>query len=248
MTVLCVDIGNSAIKVGRVSGGRVDRVTAVPGRAAAAEVARVVARVVGGRRIDRAAVSSVRPASTAKVLRAIERELGVAALVVTHRVALPIEIAVRFPARLGADRICAACGAVRGGLRDAIVVDAGTAVTVDLVLDRRFLGGVILPGPQVMLTALHACTAQLPELRVARREPRGIDDTRSAMTRGATLAVAGGIRAAVELLEERAGSRPARWLAGGHGEHLQGRLPGRWHRVPHLTLIGLAEIARLNPA
>jgi type III pantothenate kinase len=246
--ILCVDIGNTAIKMARVSAGRVAGVVAVPSGAPAGEISRALARCAGhAGRATAAAISSVRPAATGPVVRAIRRELGLEPLVVTVGARLPIVVATRAPGRVGIDRICAACGATRGRSRHAIVVDAGSAITVDLVLDRRFLGGVILPGPQMMLSALHAFTAQLPELSMAGVAAGRIDDTRSAMGWGALLGASGGIRGAVEMLEARSGRRPRRWLTGGHAARLRPRLPGSWSCAPHLTLLGLAAIAELNP-
>jgi type III pantothenate kinase len=244
---LCVDIGNTSIKIARVGGERVSRVVVLPGGASARDVSRALARVAGPAVDASAAISSVRPAVTGSMVRAIRRELGREPLVVTSRLRLPVEIATRRPDRVGPDRICAACGATRGRASSAIVVDAGSAVTVDLVLARRFLGGVILPGPQMSLSAMHAFTARLPDLRLPGRWPGRIDDTRAAMEWGALLGAAGGIRLAVEMLEARAGGRPPHWLTGGHARRLRSRLPGRWRNDPNLTLRGLAAIARLNP-
>jgi type III pantothenate kinase len=245
--MLCVDIGNTSTKIALLSGARVLRSARVPSAAPAREVARAVARVArAGEGIERALVASVRPASTARVVRAIARVTGVAPVVVTHRTPMPVTIGVRRPDRVGTDRLCAACGAVRGGRRSAIVVDAGSAITVDLVVDRRFLGGVILPGPSTSLAALHHFTARLPAIDFDRGPlaPRRIDDTESAMRWGAALGAAGGIRAAVAMLEARAGKRLATVVSGGHAVRLSLLLPEKWQLIPELTLLGLAAIGR----
>jgi len=248
---LCVDIGNTSTKIAVVLGARVLRTTRVPSRAPAGDVVRAVARVArAAGTIERALVSSVRPASTARVVRAIARATGVDAVVVTHRTPMPVAIGVRWPERVGTDRLCAACGAVRGGRRSAIVVDAGSAITVDLVIERRFLGGVILPGPSTSLDALHRFTARLPSIDFARGPlaPRRIDDTESAMRWGAALGAAGGIRAAAAMLEARAGKRLTTVVSGGHAARLCLLLPRHWQLVPDLTLLGLAAIGQgLDP-
>jgi type III pantothenate kinase len=243
MTTLCVDIGNSAIKCACVERGRVGRVVTVPAAAGADAIGAALARAAGRSAIGRVAVASVRPPATPRVVRAARRELGLEPLLVSHRLRLPIVLSTRLPQRVGADRICAAAAAGP----DAIVVDAGSAITVDLVVGGRFLGGVILPGPAMSLAALHAFTAQLPDLALPPAPSRRINDTRSAMGWGAWLSAAGGIRAAVEMLEARSGRRPVRWLTGGHAARLRPRLPGRWRLDPVLTLRGLDRIAQLNP-
>jgi type III pantothenate kinase len=242
---LCIDIGNTSIKMARVSRGRVRDARAVSSRSSAREIARAVARTARGG-VTGAAIASVRPASTEPVRRAVGHELGADPLVVTHRVELPIVLATRRPARVGADRICAACGALSGRARGAIIVDAGSAITADLVLDRRLVGGLIMPGPQMMLSALHRFTAQLPALRVEDGPAGALDDTAPAMLTGSVIAAVGAIETAVRLLRQRAGRRLPVWLTGGHAARLSGYFPKDWIRDPHLTLRGIAVVAELN--
>ena len=243
--ILCVDIGNTSIKLARVGSDGASRVHVLSSAATPREMLRAIARAAGPG-VDGAAIASVRPRSTGRVSRAIEAALGIDPLVVTHRGALPIAIGARVPARVGVDRICAACAAVGGRARHAIVVDAGTAITVDLVLDRCLVGGLIMPGPQMMLSALHRFTAQLPDLRLEDGGGVRIDDTAAAMRTGATVGSAGAMVAAVRLLRGRAGRPVSVWLTGGHAPRLQPHLPADWRLAPHLTLDGLYAIARFR--
>jgi type III pantothenate kinase len=243
--ILCIDIGNTSIKLARVDGHGVIAAHVISSRAHQDELARAVARAAKGG-IDAVAIASVVPKTAARVRRAVERELGMEPFVLTPRARLPIKIATRRPGRVGADRICAACGAVRGRARHAIIVDAGSAITVDLVLDRVFKGGLIMAGPRIMLSSLRTFTAQLPALEFAPGRGR-IDDTVPAMLTGAEVGSAGAILKAVQFLDEKAGRiRPTVWLTGGHIPLLSPYLPETWKRIPGLTLAGLADIARLN--
>ena len=87
----------------------------------------------------------------------------------------PLEIDVRAPERVGTDRLAAAVAAneLRAPQRSAIVVDAGTAVTVDLITsDGVFRGGAILPGIQTAAQALaerDRCPAAVGESRPLQR-------------------------------------------------------------------------------
>ncbi|MEG0788755.1 MAG: type III pantothenate kinase [Alistipes sp.] len=82
----------------------------------------------------------------------------------TAHVAVPISNAYLTPATLGRDRLAAAVGAsVLHPSRNVLVVDFGTALTIDLVTaDGTFRGGVISPGMNTRFRALHHYTAQLP--------------------------------------------------------------------------------------
>lgn len=243
--ILCVDIGNSATKIAIVRGTRVVRQAVVPATAPAREIARACARVMRGVRVlEAAALASVRPEATDAVVRIIVGVTGQYPIVVNHRTPMPLRLAVRRPERVGTDRLCAACGALGGRRRDAIVITVGSAITVNLIRNRVFLGGVIMPGPAMSLSAMHTFTAQLPALDIDAPAPGRIDDTESAMRWGATLAGAGGVRLAVEMLDRRVGTRPARFVTGGLAAQLGRWLPAGWNRIPDLTVVGLAGIAR----
>ncbi len=147
------------------------------------------------------------------------------------------------PSRLGVDRWCALIGARAATSAPCVVVMAGTATTIDtLDGDGRFLGGLILPGLDLMRRALARDTAALP-LAAGRYAayPRSTDD---AITSGCIEAQAG----AIERARARLGGEAVCLLSGGAaaaiGEHLG---------VPHslvgnLVLEGLARLAADAPA
>ncbi|MDH4036761.1 MAG: type III pantothenate kinase [Candidatus Krumholzibacteria bacterium] len=246
---LCADAGNSTIKIAVVDRGRVGPVVAVASTASARAIDAAVRRAQrGGARRGACAFSSVYPAVNAVIAAALRRTTGEAPLRISHRIPLPVRIGVRHPERLGADRICAAVGAVGTRGSGAVVVDVGTAITVDLVTDRVFRGGVILAGPDMALGALHAGTAALPavDFRTGAFPPGGIDRTDLAMRWGAGLAAAGGIREAVAMLQRRVGRRLPVVVTGGGVSRIASLLPSSYRVRPHLTLIGIDTIYRLS--
>ena len=245
--ILCVDIGNTATKIALVAGRRITRRAVIDAGANERALGRAVANVLRGRRpLNGAALCSVRPQATDAVVRAIVRASGLYPTVVNHRTPMPIDLAVRQPARVGTDRLCAACGALDARRRDAIVVTVGSAITVNLVVDRVFMGGVIMPGPGMSLAAMHTFTAQLPQLALAAAAPVRFDDTESAMRWGAVLSAAGGIQLAVDMLHQRARRCPVRFITGGDAARVARWLPHGWKHVPDLTLVGLARIVTLS--
>ena len=143
------------------------------------------------------------------------------------------------PDQLGPDRWAALIGAwsiLRG---PCLVVTAGTATTVDVLRgDGRFVGGVILPGLDLMKRSLARNTAELPLARGRfSAEPR---NTADAIETGCLLAQAGAIERAFATTEHGAACVLAGGAAGRIARHLS--IPVRL--VDNLVLEGLVRIAR----
>lgn len=101
----------------------------------------------------------------------------------SHSSRLPIKINYRTFDTLGLDRIAAAVGAVTD-CKNALVVDAGTAVTLDLVMDGEFRGGNISPGLRLRLRSLNHFTSRLPLVNPNGETPRLGYDTSTAIRSG----------------------------------------------------------------
>ena len=142
------------------------------------------------------------------------------------------------PEQLGADRWASLVGA-RGLHQGAcLVVNAGTATTVDLLSAQgEFLGGLILPGVDLMRFVLHEHTGRLP-LQEGRfeRTPR---NTLDAIETGCRHAQAG----AVERMYRVAGAQAQCLVSGGAGLALIEQLDIPCQYVENLVLEGLARIA-----
>jgi type III pantothenate kinase len=149
------------------------------------------------------------------------------------------------PQRVGIDRLAsaAAAGIVKPAGRGAIVVDCGTATTVDIVApDGAFLGGAILPGPALMARALAEGTSRLPEVAALDHGPPPAMPGRS--TQAAIAAGIGwGIRGAVARLVVEArkavGEAATLILTGGSAGLVRDALPGAVE-LPDLVLAGIA--------
>lgn len=154
------------------------------------------------------------------------------------------------PQTAGSDRLLAALAAsalfsINPRKEPVVVIQAGTAVVVDLVDAKGvFLGGVIMPGPGMWLDSLSSA-AKLPKLAPENivwdaRAPGA--DTASAILNGAALGLAGAVKEAVRrLLMAMPGSVPMLVFTGGWGEKLLPALPGK--HVPDLVLRGLDILA-----
>lgn len=99
---------------------------------------------------------------------------------------LPLEINYRTPHTLGSDRIAAAVGAWNEAPgRNMLVIDAGSAITIDFVgKDGKYNGGNIAPGIKMRLKALHEYTSRLPMVEKDGDTPTMGYDTETAIRSG----------------------------------------------------------------
>ena len=162
------------------------------------------------------------------------------------------------PGQLGSDRWLAAiaaytlvAGAGNCGEDAVIVIDAGTAVTVDLVKQNMFMGGAILPGVSMAISALGNSTG---EIRINDQSlTRGFSSKRDlnvvatnsddAVIAGALASVAGGVEKCMELMRPVCGSRVEVLITGGDARLVASMMNSSVEVVPNLVLAGLALIA-----
>lgn len=99
---------------------------------------------------------------------------------------MPLDISYRTPHTLGSDRLAAAVGAVcQAPGHDMLVIDAGSAVTIDFIdASGVFHGGNISPGIKMRLTALHKQTSRLPQVEKDGVIPTLGHDTETAIRSG----------------------------------------------------------------
>lgn len=157
------------------------------------------------------------------------------------------------PWRLGVDRWAALIGArARAPKRSVLIVDVGTAVTLDILRrDGQHLGGVIVPGVDLMQQSLLRSTGGIRR-RAGRatgraRSTDGVawqaQSTAEAIQQGAQLAAAAVVDAAYA---EYRSLRPHLFLTGGGAEALQGLIKSPYEPIPDLVLQGLAELIRAD--
>jgi type III pantothenate kinase len=152
------------------------------------------------------------------------------------------------PEQLGADRWAAMVGAWHRFHAAVCVVDAGTAVTIDAIAaDGRHQGGLIIPGLQLMLEALHRDTSDIEQFFAQGGTPPEAPDllgldTRSAVEKGALLSVAGAVEKVIAMLGGQ-GMPPRLLLTGGDAGRIAPLLPMPHEIEPQLVLDGLRRLA-----
>jgi type III pantothenate kinase len=164
---------------------------------------------------------------------------------------LPLVVRLERPDQVGIDRLfnAVATNSRREACRGAVVIDAGSAVTVDwLTEEGAFAGGVIFPGVHLMALALHEHTALLPLIDVPQKLPAlPGTSTRDAMAAGVAWAAAGGVRMVVERYLLQSFVPPHIFLTGGDGPLLQAALGTSVELWPDLTLEGIRLTAESLP-
>jgi len=161
---------------------------------------------------------------------------------------LPIEARVDRPDRVGLDRLAAAVAAnvVRMQGAPAIVVDAGSAITVDLVAsDGGFEGGVILPGFRMSAEALDSAD-QLPLVSFSPTDapPQVVGkDTQAAIRSGLFWGAVGAVREVVERMKRDLPQQPDILVTGGDLRQLANQLGDGARFIPNLVLSGIAVAA-----
>jgi type III pantothenate kinase len=164
---------------------------------------------------------------------------------------LPLELRVDFPERVGVDRLAAAVAgnAIRDPQRPCIVIDAGSAITVDLVSAKgAFEGGVILAGFKMQAEALFGGADLLPLTVLAPNEqpPKPLGkNTDAAIKSGLFWGAVGAVREIVVQLSAPLNPPPQVFVTGGDLRRLAEHLDGA-HYVPNLVLAGIAIAARAS--
>src|SRR6266404_3293509 len=151
------------------------------------------------------------------------------------------------PEEVGADRLVNTVAAHDRYKGPLIVVDFGTATTLDVVdRDGNYCGGVIAPGINLSLTALHMAAAKLPSVRISRTEHVIGKDTESCMQSGIYWGYVGLVEGLVGRIKSEFGA-PMRTIAtGGLAPLFAGATDAIEDVDPDLTLWGLRLIYQNN--
>lgn len=198
-----------------------------------------------GQGVQRILIASVAPSRTERLAQEAATAAGAASEVFGRDIAVPIEARVEHPERVGADRLLAALGAYRREGAACVVVDAGTAITVDLVdASGVFCGGAIAPGPGMLLETMGRGAEMLPHVEFTAPPSSAVGkDTAAAMRSGAFWGAVGLAGELVKRVAAEAGG-PCRVVGtGGWMEALSPHLPALDVIAPHLTLEGMAVAA-----
>lgn len=246
--LIAVNVGNSRTHVGQFAEGQLQQSRRFGNRQPAAAVQRVLGWWEAISALPQAAilVASVNDKVADRMRAMISDQLSVEVYSVGDDLPVPITSRLDPETITGVDRLLNAAAAYDRTREACVVIDAGTAMTIDFVdNDGIFHGGAILAGASIQLRALHEYTALLPELEPAPPDEDAFGrSTTQAMLKGVYHGLRGAVQRFVELYAAAHGAFPRVIATGGdapllfEGEELIDAI------VPDLTLFGIAAAAR----
>jgi type III pantothenate kinase len=241
---LLIDISNSYAKFAFASRRRVS----APARIATRKLSSgVVSGFLAQRNVRKVVVSSVVPAKNSAISNAAKKKAKV--LWLDWKLNLGVGIDYPNPQSIGADRLANAVAVAELYGFPAVVVDFGTAVTFDVVSERRtYVGGVIAPGLEAMTNFLYQRTALLPKITLKQPQSAVGRSTIDAMLSGAVFGYRGLVREILARIKAEQFPHKKVYVVatGGYARLIAGRLPDIGAIRRHLTLEGLRIVANLN--
>jgi type III pantothenate kinase len=192
-------------------------------------------------------ISSVVPQSIFNLRNLSRRYMNAEPLVIGENAKLGIEVRIAKPSEAGADRLVNAIGAHLVYPGDLLLIDSGTATTFDIVAaDGAFEGGLIAPGINLSLQALHEAAAKLPRIAIQKPERVIGKDTVAAMQSGVFWGYIALIEGLVSRIKAEWGAPMTVVGTGGVASLFEGATTTIDRFDPDLTIRGLLEIWRRN--
>jgi len=244
---LTIDIGNSAIKAGLFLGDQLHEHTTV---SSLVEFLRQLNDWNTHQPFERVGLCSVVPDLAENLEMQLKMFTSAPILRLNSNLFLPINVNYNPIESLGLDRLASACaGAGWSTGQDAtIIIDAGSAITIDLVTkDGGFEGGVIMPGPQISNLAVKDYTANLEAVPLVL--PDGVlgNSTLESLQLGITYGMIDAVTNTIERINCMLNGTSTIILTGGWSHLLFERIPDAVVN-PHLVLDGIKVLMHHNPS
>ena len=236
---LILDIGNSGYKMALFEGGiKVSSARVNDFNSESFE------KIISGFVFDKAIISSVRvtPEFVTEILSL--RKIYIHTL--SYKSKIPFEIQYKTPETLGSDRIAALAGAFNLFPNENIlIIDAGTAITYDFLINGIYKGGNISPGIDVRLKALHNFTDKLPLLSIKENFDSPGQTTHDAILSGVVNGTIYEINEYIRTFKKNNNNNKI-ILTGGDSEYIDTKLNDQVLHIPDLIIEGLNFILEHN--
>jgi type III pantothenate kinase len=252
--LLVCDIGNTHIKIGLYRNQKLSNIWRLPSdlHKNRSEYSRLLADKLTEAGIDsdsvhHAAISSVVPDLTEKIVPILTDLLALNPLIITHKTDLGIEICVEHPETVGVDRLVNSVAALDICQTNAITIDFGSATTFDVVTkEGKFLGGVIAPGIKLSAEGLFQRASNLYEIPFEFPERVIGRNTTEAMQAGIMVGAVAMTEGIVRRLTQELNRETAILATGGLASLISDHTDCIQAVYPNLTLDGIRIIAARN--
>lgn len=197
--------------------------------------------------IEGAIVSSVVPALSRTITKAIKLVCKVEAVVVGPGVKTGLNIKIDNPAELGADLVVGAVASTAKYPCPQVIFDFGTATTASVIDEKKaYIGGVVLCGVKTAVHAISNGTAQLPQVDISAPERVIGSNTADCMRSGAVYGTASMVDGLVSRIERELGKKVTVVVTGEPGKTISAECDTDVIYDENLLIDGLRMIYNKN--
>jgi len=242
MECVAIDLGNTSCTFGRLRRGNPVRTLTLPTAQLTPGRIRKIACLRSP--VSPALIASVVPSKNA-MLQSVLKSLGYSAVYLIGKdLPVPIRNLTRHPSQVGVDRLIVALEAFRLLRRACVVIDFGTAITLDVVSSKGdYLGGIIAPGVELSINSLYERTALLPKIRLI--HPRSIigKSTIESLRSGCSYGLGALCDGLIEEINRSTHKQHQVLATGGYDRYMKRYMKTRVRVDDHLVLKGIYTVA-----
>ena len=245
--ILCLDCGNTRIKIGLFEGNELKKSLSIKtDRTRSSDEYAISFSSLIKQEVTGAIISSVVPLLTDTIFYALKTAFNVNALVVSKKLKTKLPIKTDNPVEVGSDLIAGAIGARLSTPLPFIVADLGTATKL-YVIDKNgaFIGAIITAGMEVSLKALVQNTSQLLETPIEAPSRIIGKNTKDSIQSGIVYGQAYMVSEFARRIEKELGYELNRVLTGGFADRIKDEIVC-YNYDPYLVLRGLNYIYQIN--
>ncbi|OHB87384.1 MAG: hypothetical protein A3D13_01600 [Planctomycetes bacterium RIFCSPHIGHO2_02_FULL_40_12] len=248
--ILAVDIGNTNINIGSFQGKKLISHVCINNKSLINQKAAFPLNSSLLNQARNILIASVNPKIETVFHKYLDKKHKKKLLKIGREIKLNMPILVDNPQKVGVDRLLNALAAYRRTKTSTIVIDFGTAITIDIVSKNgEFLGGLIMPGIRTSAYALNKQTALLPEVVIKRTKTIIGKNTEDAIKAGIYFGTVGSIIYIIREIRKVYGDLQYTIATGGDAKTFKKDISEIDKVIPRLTLEGIriAFKESLNP-
>jgi type III pantothenate kinase len=238
--ILAVDIGNTNINIGSFVGKKLVSHFCIDNTSLINQNVALPYRSSLLNESENIVVASVNPKTESVFYKSIGQKYKKKILKIGREIKLKIPILVENSQSVGIDRLLNALAAYRRTKTSTIVIDFGTAITIDVISKKgEFMGGLILPGIKTSAYALNKQTALLPEVEIKRPKKIIGKTSEDAINAGIYFGTVGSVMHIINELRKVYGEVEYTIATGGDAKTLKKGISKIDKFIPRLTLEGI---------